>query len=186
MRFYRSKIKNIIFFVIIGLFLIPQTRLPLQVLLHKGLALFGPPEIDDSEQVVIQDYNWSLRSQDSTVFNFESTKGKIILVNFWATWCPPCIAEMPSMELLYKDYNDDIEFVFVSNEAFSVINKFKNKNGYTFEVYNPITKYPEAFDVTNIPRTFLIDKTGRIIIDKTGASNWNSEAVRNTIEKLRL
>ncbi len=47
-----------------------------------------------------------------------------------------------------------------------------------------MTKYPDSFDVTGIPRTFLIDKNGRIVIDKTGAANWNSEAVRNTINQL--
>ena len=110
----------------------------------------------------------------------------MVLVNFWATWCPPCIAEMPSMQLLYEDYKDKIEFVFVSNEEFSVINEFVSKKGYTFDVYKPITKYPRAFDVKSIPRTFVIAKNGRIVIDKTGAANWNSKAVRNAIEKLIL
>ena len=182
----RSRIKNVVFFIILGLFILPQTRLPLQVFIHKGLALFSPSKIDPADQVEIQDYNWVLAKQDGTVFNFESTKGKVVLVNFWATWCPPCIAEMPSLELLYKHYQDDIEFVFVSNEAVSVINAFKAKNGYTFDVFKPISKYPKAFNVTSIPRTFLIDKKGRIVMDKTGASNWNSDAVRATIEKLRL
>ncbi len=184
MKLSRSKIKNIIFFIVIGLLLIPQTRQPIQVLLHKSLALFSPSTIDESKQTEIEDYNWSLKTENSTVFNFENTKGKVVLVNFWATWCPPCIAEMPSMQLLYDDYQDKIEFVFVSNEAFSVINKFTSKKGYTFNVYNPMTKYPDSFDVTGIPRTFLIDKNGRIVIDKTGAANWNSEAVRNTINQL--
>ena len=186
MKFSRSKIKNIIFFIIIGIVLIPQTRQPIQVLLHKSLAIFSPSTIDESKQVVVQDYNWSLITKDGTAFNFENIKGKVVLVNFWATWCPPCIAEMPSMQLLYDDYKDKIDFVFVSNEEFSVINEFVRKKGYTFDVYNPMTKYPEDFDVTSIPRTFLIDKTGRIVIDKTGAANWNSKAVRNTIEKLLI
>ena len=84
------------------------------------------------------------------------------------------------------DYKDKIEFVFISNEEFSVINEFVSKKGYTFDVYKPITKYPRAFDVKSIPRTFLIAKNGRIVIDKTGAANWNSKAVRNAIEKLIL
>jgi len=186
MKFSRSKIKNIIFFIIIGVLLIPQTRQPIQVLLHKSLAIFSPSTIDESKQILVEDYNWGLKDQDGTAFNFEGTNGKVVLVNFWATWCPPCIAEMPSMQLLYDDYKDKIEFVFVSNEEFSVINEFVSKKGYTFNVYNPMTKYPDVFDVSSIPRTFLIDKNGRIVIDKTGAANWNSKAVRNTIEKLLL
>jgi len=152
----------------------------------SGNIIYLVVSFNDAHQVQIQDYHWRLAAPDGTVFNFEDTKGKVVLVNFWATWCPPCIAEMPSLELLYKDYKDDVEFVFVSNEAASVIDSFKSKNGYRFVVYKPISKYPKAFNVTNIPRTFLIDKTGRIVIDKTGASNWNSDAFRATIEKLRL
>ena len=184
MKFSRSNIKNIIFFTIIGLLLIPQTRQPIQVLLHKSLALFSPSTIDESKQEVIENYSWNLKNKEGTIYNFESTKGKVVLVNFWATWCPPCIAEMPSMQLLYDDYKDKIEFVFVSNEEFLVINEFVNKKEYTFDVYNPLTKYPGVFDVSSIPRTFLMDKNGRIVIDKTGAANWNSNAVRNQIDLL--
>ena len=186
MKLSRSKIKNIIFFIIIGLLLFPQTRLPIQVMLHKGLALFSPSVIDSPKQVVLDDYNWSLKTKDDTVFNFNNTKGKVVFVSFWATWCPPCIAEMPGMQVLYDDYKYEIEFVFVSNEEFPVINKFMSKNGYTFTVYNPISKYPKTLDITSIPRTFLIDKAGKVVIDKTGSANWNSESVRNAIDKLLL
>lgn len=186
MKLNKSKIKNIIFFVLVGLLLIPQTRLPIKVMLHKSLALFSPSIIDTSKQNVIENYNWILENKNGAALNFEEARGKVILINFWATWCPPCIAEMPSMQLLYDDYKDKIEFVFVSNESFSVINEFMDKNEYTFEVFNSITKYPEDFDVSSIPRTFLIDKKGNMVIDKVGAANWNSKKTRKIIDELLL
>lgn len=164
--------------------IVPQTRQPIQILLHKGLAFFSPSKVNESNQILIEDYNWNLKAKDGTVFNFEETRGKVVIINFWATWCPPCIAEMPSMQSLYDDYKDRVEFIFVSNEAFEVINKFTSKNGYTFDVYNPMTKYPEVFNITSIPRTFLIDKKGNIVIDKNGAANWNSDSVRSIIDDL--
>lgn len=180
-----SRIKHITFLVIVGLLLIPNTRKPIQILLNKGLALIITPSvIETSKQIAITDYNWKLKSKDGSVFNFSSTKNKVALVNFWATWCPPCIAEMPSLHKLYNDYDDKIEFVFISNEDRLVINKFLQEKKYMFEVYKPITPYPDTFDVSSIPRTFLISKTGYIIIDKTGAANWNSEDVRYTIDNL--
>lgn len=185
MALNKRKIKNIIFFVLIGLVLIPQTRKPIQVVLHKTLAVFSPSVLDKANQNKLEDYNWKLKSINGDIYNLEKqAKGKVVLVNFWATWCPPCIAEMPSMELLYEDYKNDMEFVFVSNEDFSVIHKFMAKNDYSFKVYNPLTKYPEGFNVSSIPRTFLIDKEGNVVIDKTGAANWNSETVRKTINTL--
>ncbi|SHJ00484.1 TlpA family protein disulfide reductase [Algibacter luteus] len=184
MKLTKGKIKNIIFFIIIGLLIIPQTRQPIQVLLHKSLAVFSPSTINTSKQETLEDYNWLLKNSEGTVLNFQDLKGKVILVNFWATWCPPCIAEMPSMEALYKDYSGKIDFVFVSNEDFQVVNEFIKKKGYTFEVFNPLTQYPSNFDVTSIPRTFLLDKEGHIVIDKTGAANWNSDKVRTSIDDL--
>lgn len=186
MTLSKSKIKNLIFFILIGLLLIPQTRLPIQVLLHKSLALFGPSTIDESKQIVIEDYNWILKDDAGIPFNFKNIKGKVILVNFWATWCAPCIAEMSSLQSLHHDYKDDVAFVFVSNEAFPVIKSFLDKKGYTFKVYNSMTQYPNYFNVSSIPRTFLIDKSGNIVMDKTGAANWNSESVRKTIDRLLL
>ena len=184
MKISKSRLKNIIFFIVIGALLIPQTRQPIQIFLHKGLAFFSPSTINESKQVRLVNYNWKLKDENNVILNFGDVKGKVVLLNFWATWCPPCIAEMPSMQLLYNDYKDKIEFVFVSNEEFSKINKFLIQKDYSFKVYNPVTDYPETFDVTSIPRTFLIDKTGNIVIDKNGAANWNSESVRATIDDL--
>ena len=184
MKISKPRIKNIIFLIVLGLLLIPQTRQPIQVLLHKGLAFFSPSTINESKQVAVNNYNWKLKDENGAVLNFDKLKGKVILVNFWATWCPPCVAEMPSMQKLYNDYNDKVVFVFVSNEAHSKINQFLSKNDYSFKVYNPITNYPESLNLTSIPRTFLIDKSGNIVIDKNGAANWNSESVRNTIDNL--
>lgn len=181
----KSKLKNIIFLILIAVLIIPQTRKPIQVLLQKGLMLINKPAIKDKEtSAQLTNYNWDLRDGNNVAYNFREAKGKVVLINFWATWCPPCIAEMPSMQKLYDDYNDKITFLFVTNETLDVINPFLEKHQYTFEAYRPESHYPAQFDVASIPRTFLIDKEGRIIIDKSGAANWNSDTVRSTIDSL--
>jgi thiol-disulfide isomerase/thioredoxin len=186
MSILKIKKSNLIFLIILALLIIPQTREAIQVLLHKGLAQISPSSISESKQDTIDNYNWSLKDINGTLFNFEETKGKVVLINFWATWCPPCIAEMPNMQSLYNDYNSKIEFIFVSNESGKGISEFLNKNEYTLPVYHPLTSYPKAFNITSIPRTFLIDKKGNIVIDKNGAANWNSESVRNKIDSLLI
>lgn len=181
----KSKIKNILFLVIIAVLIIPQTRKPIQVFLQKGVLLINKPSIESKDtSTILTDYNWKLIDGNDTLYNLQQAKGKVILINFWATWCPPCIAEMPSLQKLYNDYNDKVVFLFVTNEELSEINPFLVKKQYTFEVYRPISNYPAVFDVTSIPRTFLIDKEGHIIIDESGATNWNSDTVRNTIDNL--
>ena len=185
MKFSKSQIKNIIFLVVITVLLVPQTRKPIQIWLHKGFALFSSPStINEAKQKKLKNYNWTLKDKNETILNFKHLKGKVVLVNFWATWCPPCIAEMPSMQELYNDYKNKVEFVFISNEDFSKINSFLSKNNYTFITYKTATNSPEVLHVSSIPRTFLIDKFGNIVIDKTGAANWNSNTVRSTIDKL--
>lgn len=185
MKINSDKIKHLSFLIIVVLLIVPQTRMPIQIMLHKGLALFSPSINKLAKQRVLKDYNWQLKTKDK-LFNFSNTKGKVVLISFWATWCPPCIAELPGMQLLYNDYKNDIEFVFISNEALTTVNTFMSKNKYSFKVYQAMGSPPELFNVKSIPRTFLIDKNGSIIIDKTGAANWNSESVRTVIDKLLL
>jgi thiol-disulfide isomerase/thioredoxin len=186
-RSKKSKIYNIIFFVAVALILIPQTRQPIQVLINKGVALIVKPSvIKTEERKVISNYNWRLKDVSQTTLDFNAAKGKVIVINFWATWCPPCIAEMPSMELLYQTYkdNEDVVFLFVSNEDVNVINSFMSKKEYSFKVYQSLTQYPREFDVTSIPRTFIISKKGEIVMDKSGPADWSSDRVFNTIDEL--
>lgn len=183
MKITKKKRNNIIFLILIALFLIPQTRKPIQVFLQKGLALFSPSVIDKSKQDTVTVYDWKLMDKDGSILNFEDTKGKVVLVNFWATWCPPCIAEMPSLQKLHNDYKDKIVFVLISDESPERVNSFLQKNNYDFNVYRQVSN-SDFFNVTGIPRTYLIDKKGRVVIDKTGAANWNSDSVRQTIDGL--
>jgi thiol-disulfide isomerase/thioredoxin len=184
MKISKKTISNVVFVIVIALLVIPQTRQPIQVFLQKGIALVKPITINEEKLTTISDYKWMLTDENNSMYNFEEAKGKVVLVNFWATWCPPCIAEMPSMQALYNDYSDKIVFLFVTNDPYTEINPFLVKKNYTFKVYRPVTKYPDYFNISTIPRTFLIDKKGNIIIDESGAANWNSKSVRSTIDAL--
>lgn len=177
--------RNLIFLAIIVLLLIPQIRNPIQVLLHKGLSFFNNSNIIAiNKRQALSNFNWQLQSNKDYKLNFKDTKGKVVFVNFWATWCPPCIAEMPSIQALYKDYKNDVVFLFVTNDAFKTVEKFKTKNNFTFEVFNPISSVPNKLETQSIPRTFIINKKGEIVIDKSGALNWNSIKVRNQLDIL--
>lgn len=184
MKISKSQRNNIFFLVFILIIIIPQTRQSLQVFLHKGMALFSPSLVDTEDRTAITDYNWQLLDETGQTFVFNDAKGKVVVINFWATWCPPCIAEMPSLEKLYNAYNDEVVFLLVSDEKQDVISKFKEKHGYQFKVYSALTAFPKEFEVTSIPRTFVIDKNGHIVIDKTGAANWYSDTVIATMDGL--
>ena len=184
MNIPKPKIKHIVFLLVIAVLIIPKTRKPIQVLLHKAISFIRPASVDEEKLTKIPDYNWKLIDKNKAIFNFEAVKGKVVLINFWATWCPPCIAEMPSMQALYDDYNDKMVFLFVTNDWFSEVDPFLVKNNYTFKVYRPAEAYPDFFNIPTIPRTFLIDKEGNVVIDENGAVNWNSSKIRTTIDSL--
>jgi thiol-disulfide isomerase/thioredoxin len=184
MSITKKQRNNIIFLVIIAILIIPQTRHPIQILLHKGLALISPSVIDEDARMSLSDYHWELIDENGIVYDFNQAKGKIVLINFWATWCPPCIAEMPSMEKLYQGYKDDVIFLFVSEEEQRVISKFKDKNDYDFTVYSSLTKHPDIFETRSIPRTYVLDTKGNIVIDKSGAANWNSDTIKQLFDTL--
>ncbi|MCK0125060.1 TlpA family protein disulfide reductase [Gelidibacter sp. F2691] len=184
MKISKSQRNNIIFLGIILIMIIPQTRQPIQVFLQKGLAMFSPSIVDEEDRITLTDYNWQLVDENGLRYDFNEAKGKVVFINFWATWCPPCIAEMPSMEKLYQDYKDDVVFLFVSSEQQEVISKFKQKNDYDFLVHASITANPVQLETSAIPRTFVINQQGHILIDKTGAADWNSKKVRALLDEL--
>lgn len=146
--------------------------------------MLSPSVENEKELSQISSYNWKLEDLNGNAFNLKNSKGRVTLVNIWATWCPPCIAEMPSLQALSNDYKNKIDIVLVSNETTEKVEEFLTKNNYDFPVYISAGNIPETFNVRSIPRTFLLDKEGHIIIDESGAANWNSKKVREIIDGL--
>ena len=184
MKLRKPKKSDLILLVIIAVLIIPQTRKPIQVLLHKGFALIGPSIENESNRTMVNFQDWQLEDLEGNRINFSELKNKVVFLNFWATWCPPCIAEMQSIQDLHDSYNNDVVFLLISNENPEVVKAFKNKKGYTLNSFKPLTEYPDNFNIRSIPRTFLINKKGEIVIDKGGAANWNSDKVRRQLDEL--
>ncbi|UOB18298.1 TlpA family protein disulfide reductase [Abyssalbus ytuae] len=183
MKISRNQVSNLIFLILLVVLIFTPVRKPVQIWLNKVLS-FSPSVIKEEKRESLNTYNWKLRNLDGNVYNFNNAKGKLILVNFWATWCPPCIAEMPSLQTLYNDYGDKMEFLFVTNDKEEAIVKFLDKNEYNLPVYHSITRVPDDFDTSGIPATFLISKEGDIVVSKVGAADWNSEKFRETLNDL--
>ena len=185
MKLFKNQWSNIIIAVIVLVMIIPGTRKPIQIFVNKLLA-FSPSVISEEERESLADYNWVLEKNNKDRLEFVDLKNKVVLVNFWATWCPPCIAEMPSFELLYRDYRDKVEFLFVSSEDHETVRGFLNRKKYSFPAYRPLTEAPDPLNGNTLPTTYLIDKSGAIVIKKIGAADWNSESLRKTLDKLLL
>lgn len=122
-------------------------------------------------------FDFTLTDQYGNTHTLSDYKGKVVFLNFWATWCPPCKEEMPDIEALYQEYGqntEDIIFLGVANprsEAYpnnqdiekEKINDFLDENNYTFPVvYDETGKVLNDYFITAFPTTFMIDKDGNI------------------------
>ncbi len=157
--------------------------MPIQVFIQR-LVSFSPSEMSEDEREKIQDYDWTLLQLNTEEVNFSQSKGKVAIVNFWATWCPPCVAEMPSFQKLYDAYGDKVDFYFVTSEKAEKVEKFMVKNGYTLPVYLQAFKAPKELESNALPTSYLISKSGEIIINEEGAANWNSDKMRTLLDQL--
>lgn len=140
--------------------------------------------VKEGMKVPLDSYQWKLTDLENRSFDFEDQRGRIVLVNFWATWCPPCVAEMPSMLDLYNDYGDKVTFMFVtSDDRQKVLNFLKRKN-LDLPVYYPASETPKTLKSKLLPTTYIIDKEGKIVVAETGAADWNSSETRELIDGL--
>lgn len=179
----KSTVQNIIFIVLIALLLFSPLGTFVKVHLTR-LISFSPKTIAVTDQKTLSTYQWQLKDATGKTVSLEDYKGKIIFVNFWATWCPPCIAEMPSMQKLSTDYQDKIVFLFVTTDSFEKANAFMNKEKLTLPVYQSVTNPPLDLESSAIPATYLIDQSGNVIVAKIGAADWNSDSFREKLDEL--
>jgi cytochrome c biogenesis protein CcmG, thiol:disulfide interchange protein DsbE len=116
-------------------------------------------------------------------------RGKVLMINVWATWCLPCRVEMPSIEALNKEYAPKgLKIVAVSIDdpgTDSTIRAFVKQYGLTFEVlHDPQGKISDAYDITGYPETFIVGKDGVIRRKLMSATNWNAPEARALVDRL--
>jgi len=174
---------DIVFVVFILLMLIPSVRMPVMSFVQRLFA-GAPSEIALEKQKTISSLDWILYDLDGKENNFSASHGKITVVNLWATWCPPCVAEMPSLQKLYDKYEDQLAFYFVSNEKPETLERFLKAKNYSFPVYNPASNYPREFDSNSLPTTYVLDQSGKIIMEEVGAHDWFSQSFQDRIDEL--
>lgn len=114
----------------------------------------------------------------------ESIQGNVIFLNFWATWCGPCVLEMPSIQALYDQMKDDIAVLCISDEEADTIQTFIDENGYTFPIYRIQGERPDDFATWGIPATFILTKEGKMAFRHTGSAQWDHETSVDFIRRL--
>ena len=129
----------------------------------------------------------SVAKLEGGAMNADAFKGKITLLNFWATWCPPCRAEMPSIERLYaQTKNSAFQIVAVNvGERQAQVASFIEKNKYTFPIYlDESQQLSSVFASRGIPSTYIVNKNGKVIAARIGAMEYDQAALIQVFKEL--
>ena len=132
--------------------------------------------------------DFTLKTYRGDTITLSKLRGKVVLINFWATWCPPCRAEMPSMETLYQTLKDKglvMLAVNVEEDAQEVLKDFLAKNPHSFTIpLDTQMRVQEMYNVYRFPETFIVDKNGVIVDHIIGARDWASPETIDYLTKL--
>jgi peroxiredoxin len=119
-------------------------------------------EADDQGR---QHANFTLTDLQGKSWSLRELRGKVVLVNFWATWCPPCRKEMPDLEALYNRFKGDgLVVLAISDEDAATVRPFIAERQVTYPILlDPGRKVNDLFQVEGIPKTFIYDREGKLV-----------------------
>lgn len=133
--------------------------------------------------------DFSISLEDGTVKKLSDLKGKVVWINFFATWCPPCRKELPHLDKdVYQKFRDNKNFevlVIGREHDWPTLNKFKKDNNFTLPFYPDARREAFAkYAKQNIPRNFVIDKNGKIAVASTGFKEDEFKEIIKKVEEL--
>jgi thiol-disulfide isomerase/thioredoxin len=144
-------------------------------LLATGLIKPSIPSITDTFPEANRDFY--MADEDGQVISLAHFEGEVVFMNIWATWCPPCIAEMPSINKLYRQFgeSDNVKFVLVSmDDDFDKAKEFMEKRGFDMPIYHYRTKVPGTYESSVIPTTYVISGDGKLMMEKQGLAKYDT------------
>ncbi|MBD3749439.1 MAG: TlpA family protein disulfide reductase [Sphingobacteriales bacterium] len=184
----KSNIVNVVFFALLIFFIFSTDA--------KGLVIEGLMKVGFFQPNVTQDLskntnNTSLNVQftnsEGKVLSLDDLKGKVVFINFWATWCPPCIAEMPTINSFYEKYKGNKNLVVLMVDVdgnFDKSVKFMERRKFNLEVWKPASPIPSNFLNQSIPTTVILDKKGNIAFRHEGGADYENKDFQQFINQL--
>lgn len=139
------------------------------------------PQMETQRELNQEPYLMAMADLEGKAVDMD--KDKLVFLNIWATWCGPCVMEMPGIQSLYERYKSDdrVRFYVVSDEDAETVVPFINRKGYQLPFFVYQDRYPGVLDGNSIPRTYIIYK-GRVLTQGIGAANWDTPEIHGLID----
>ncbi len=142
-----------------------------RVMLFTGIIT---PDLNDARTPA--SYNFILEDFNGNKIPFSKFQEEKVFLNFWATWCPPCIAEMPDIHDLYEKIGDQTSFVMISmDKDREKAKEFIRKKEFNFPVYFLASGLPSVYDPHSIPTTYVISPDGEIVVTRHGMAKYDTD-----------
>lgn len=183
MKTRKKTIINIVLILFVFSFFVSPMGHYGKVLLNRIFAT-SPPIIEASQRESITDYDWKLKDAEWNFFNFERSKGKVVFINLWASWRLPSEAELASIQEMYDAYQGKLDFYIITNENRPPVEEFMAKHEFTFPVTYLIIGEKMPIDPDEVPSSYLIDKSGNIVIYKKKIADWSTSKVYAVLDEL--
>ncbi|HUH19619.1 TlpA disulfide reductase family protein [Albibacterium sp.] len=158
------------------------------------IGLFQPsipdgPTVEVAAEINTATHNREIlfKNMNDEVIELSDQKGKVVFINFWATWCPPCIAEMPTINKLYSSFRDNENVMFmmvdVDNDPIKS-QKFMDKRKFDLPVYTPASPIPSSYMGGAIPTTLVLNKYGQVVFKHEGMGDFSNAEFKDFVNQL--
>jgi thiol-disulfide isomerase/thioredoxin len=132
--------------------------------------------------------NLAVFSRDGKSVDLSRLKGRIVVVHFWATWCPPCVDELPELDRFWRRYRNNPAIALYSvsvDESWEVIDTFRKQHPFDLPLFrDPQSKTAHKFGTTKFPETYIADRSGKVLYHLSNAIDWDSAQVSDNIDAL--
>ena len=187
MKIDKRIIFSAIILLLLGLFFFtPVGDWATDLLNKKTLSGQSVEKIDRNFNLNEEELSIALKGYNGTPdANLADFRGKVVFINFWGSWCPPCVEEMPSIQKLYESKGQEVAFVLITmKDQPEKFIPFLKKHNYTMPVYEASSLLPKKLIPGSFPTTYILNKKGEVVLKEIKSKDWNRPEMQEMINQL--
>ena len=187
LKLIKKNLSTIVFLLFIAILLFsPEAKsFLIKQLLFTGLFNAEISSVNSSDNTLRNHFDF--KDYEGNIQSTAGLKGKVVFINFWASWCPPCIAEFPSIEKFHSKFKDNDKIVFVIinlDDDIATGKQFLDKRKFSLPIFQAVSAVPKEIYSGSLPTTIVLDKYGVMRLHHEGFANYDGEEFNLQIKQL--